>query len=177
MKNVWELGQRTSFCFLRTKHATLTFSTCIYARITEFGSITSHFQSRKPDACVVPEIKDQFQVAFSYTDVARTFIVRAKVTADNTSIRVSWDWSCQGVPMHINSVRVHYQPEGGSLMMYTVGSTTATSATLPNLRCNAKYTIWVHAEGGQFNGTSVPRMVSLPARGMCRLHGISSSLL
>ena len=177
MKNVWELGQRTPFCFLRTKHATLTFSTCIYARITEFGSITSHFQSRKPDACVVPEIKDQFQVAFSYTDVARAFIVRAKVTADNTSIRVSWDWSCQGVPMHINSVRVHYQPEGGSLMMYTVGSTTATSATLPNLQCSTKYTVSVYTRSGQINRTSIPRMVYLPARGMYMLCKSSYSLL
>ena len=100
-----------------------------------------------------------------YTDVAGPFIVRAEVTADNTSIRVSWDWSCQGVIMYINRVRVHYQSEGGSLMMYTVDNTTATTATLPNLQCNTKYTIWVHAEGGQFNGTSVPRMVSLPARG------------
>ena len=116
-------------------------------------------------------------VVMSYTDVPGPFIVRAEATADNASIRVSWEWSCQGVPMYINSVRVHYQPEGGSLMMYTVDNTTATSATLLNLQCNTKYTIWVHAEGGQFNGTSVLRMVSLPARGMCRLHGVSSSLL
>ena len=107
-----------------------------------------------------------------YTDVAGPFIVRAEATADNTSIRVSGDLSCQGVPMYTNSVRVHYQPEGGSLMMYTVGSTTATIATLPNLRCNAKYTIWVHAEGGQFNRTSSSRMVSIPARGTYRLHSL-----
>ena len=50
--------------------------------------------------------------------------------------------------------------------MYTVDNTTATSATLLNLQCNTKYTIWVHARGGQINRTSVPRMVSLPARGM-----------
>ena len=116
-------------------------------------------------------------VVMSHTDVPGPFIVRAEATADNTSIRVSWEWSCQGVPMYVNLVRVHYQPEGGSLMMYTVGSTTATSATLPNLQCDTKYTIWVHAEVGQFNGTSVSRMVSLPARGMWRLHGVSSSLL
>ena len=104
-------------------------------------------------------------VVMSYTDVPGPFIVRAKVTADNTSIRVSWEWSCQGVPMYINHVRVDYQPQGGSLMTHIVGSTTATSATLPNLQCNTKYTVWVHARGGQINTTSVPRMVSLPARG------------
>ena len=113
----------------------------------------------------------------SYTDVPGPFIVRAEVTADNTSIRVSWEWSCQGVAMYINHVRVHYQPGGGSLMMYTVGSTTATSATLPNLWCNTKYTMWVHARVGQINRTSAPRMVSLPARGMYRLFIPSYSLL
>ena len=105
----------------------------------------------------------------SHTDVPGPFIVTAEVTADNTSIRVSWEWLCQGMPMHINLVRVDYQPEGGSLMMYTVGNTTATSATLPNLQCNTKYTIWVRAKGSQINRTSTPRMVSLPARGMCML--------
>ena len=51
-------------------------------------------------------------------------------------------------------------------MMYTVDSTTATSATLPNLQCNTEYTIWVYARGGLHNKMSVPRMISLPARGM-----------
>ena len=90
--------------------------------------------------------------------------MRAEVTADNTCIRVSWEWSCQGV---LDLVRVHYQPEGGSLMMYTVDNTTATSATLPNLQCNTKYTIWVYvASASHMTGNmSVPRMVSLPARG------------
>ena len=90
--------------------------------------------------------------------------MRAEVTADNTSIRVSWQWSCQGV---LDLVRVHYQPEGGSLMMYTVGNTTATIATLPNLKCNTKYNIWVTARDGQNDTRSVSIMVSLPARGMC----------
>ena len=83
-------------------------------------------------------------VVISHTDVPGPFIVRAEVNADNTSVKVSWQWSRQGVPMYINLVRVHYQPEGGSLMMYTVGSTTATSATSPNLQCNTKYTMWIH---------------------------------
>ena len=52
--------------------------------------------------------------------------MRAEVVADNTSIRVSWEWSCQGVP---DNVTVYYQPEGGSLMMYKLDNTTAT--TLP----------------------------------------------
>ena len=88
------------------------------------------------------------------------FGMRAEVTADNTSIRVSWEWSCQGV---LDLVRVDYQPEGGSLMIHTVGNTTATSATLPNLQCNTKYTIWVFASDS-LNDASIT--VSLPARGM-----------
>ena len=74
------------------------------------------------------------------------FGVRAEVTADNTSIRVSWQWSCQGL---LDLVRVDYQPEGGSLMMYTVDNTAATSATLPNLQCNTNYTITVVATAGE----------------------------
>ena len=74
--------------------------------------------------------------------------------------------------MYINRVRVHYQPEGGSLMIHTVDSTTATNTTLPNLPCNTEYTIWVDARGGQINRTSTPRMVSLPARGMYMLRCI-----
>jgi len=101
--------------------------------------------------------------------------VSTEVTADNTSIKVSWEWSCQGVPMY--RVRIHYQPERGSLMMYTVGSTTATSATLLNLQCNTEYTVWVQARGGQINRANTPRMVSLPARGMCMLFTPSYSLL
>ena len=93
--------------------------------------------------------------------------MRAEVTADNTSIRVSWGWSCQGV---LDFVRVHYRPEGGSLMNYTVNSVTATSATLPNLQCNTKYTVSVHARGGQINRTSASRMVSLSARGIYIYH-------
>ena len=32
-------------------------------------------------------------------------------TADNTSIRVSWQWSRQGVLMCVDLVRVHYQSD------------------------------------------------------------------
>ena len=92
--------------------------------------------------------------------------MRAEVTADNTSIRVSWQWSSGGLLMCVNLVQVHYQPEGDSLMMYTVNNTAATSATLPNLQCNTKYTIWVYARGAQTGKTSVSRMFFLPARGM-----------
>ena len=92
--------------------------------------------------------------------------MRVEVTADNTSIRVSWQWSRQGVLMCVELVRVRYRPEGGSLMMYTVSNTTVTSATLPNLQCNTEYTIWVRASGGQTGSTSVSRMIYLPARGM-----------
>jgi len=99
-------------------------------------------------------------------DIPTPVGMRAEVTAYNTSIRVSWQWSRQGVPMCVDLVRVHYQSEGGSLMRYTVDNTTATSATLLNLQCNRKYTIWVNARGGQTDRTSVSRMVSLPTRGM-----------
>ena len=90
--------------------------------------------------------------------------MRAEATADNTSIRVSWEWS----PVCINIVRVDYQPEGGSLMMYTVGSTRATSATLTNLQCNTEFTVWVYVESGSnsTSNTSSSRLVVLPARGM-----------
>ena len=97
------------------------------------------------------------------TDPVTPVGVKAEVTADNTSIRVSWEWSCQSV---LDLVRVDYQPEGGSLMMYTVDNTTATSATLPNLQCNTKYTVWVHVRGSEVNETIAPRMVYLPARGL-----------
>ena len=111
------------------------------------------FQSQQPDGDYV----------FHCTAIPILFGVRAEVTADNTSIRVSWEWSCQGV---LELIRVDYRSEGGSLMMYTVGNTTATSATLPNLQCDTKYTISVHVRGSQINKTSASRMVSLPARGI-----------
>ena len=89
----------------------------------------------------------------------------AEVTADNTSIRVLWEWSRQGLLMCLDSVRVDYQPEGGSLMMYTVDNATATSATLSNLLCNTQYTISVYASGGTTGMRSLYRTVSPPARG------------
>ena len=92
--------------------------------------------------------------------------VRTEVTADNTSIRVLWEWSRQGLLMCLDSVRVDYQPEGGSLMMYTVDNATATSATLSNLPCNTQYTISVVAEGDITGMRSLITVVSLPARGI-----------
>ena len=100
--------------------------------------------------------------------------MRAEATADNTSIMVSWEWSRQDLPMCVGLVRVNHQPEGGSLMTYTVGSTTATSATLPNLPCNTEYTIWVYVAGGQSRRMSVPRIVYLPARGVQNLFSYTS---
>ena len=103
---------------------------------------------------------------FNCADIPDTVGVRAEVTADNTSIRVSWQWSHQDVLMCVDLVRVYYQPEGGSLLMHTVDNTTATSATLPNLQCNTKYTIWVYARSKRTVNASVLRVVSVPARGM-----------
>ena len=103
---------------------------------------------------------------FSITDTCFPVGVKAEVTADNTSIRVLWEWPCQGLPLCFDLVRVDYQPEGGSLMMYTVNNTTATSATLPSLQCNTEYTIWVYARSGLNDKRSTPMMVSLPTRGV-----------
>ena len=91
--------------------------------------------------------------------------MRAEATADNTSIRVLWEWSRQGLLLCLDSVRVYYQPEGGSLMIYTMDSATATSATLSNLQCNTQYTISVYAKGVSTGSRTVFRVVSLPARG------------
>ena len=99
-------------------------------------------------------------------DIPHPSGVRAEVTSDNTSVRVSWQWSRTGLPMCVDLVRVHSQPEGGSLMMYTAGNTTATtSAILSNLQCNTEYTIWVVASSGRTGKASVRRMLSIPSRG------------
>ena len=100
-----------------------------------------------------------------FPDIPVPVGVRLEVTADNTSVRVLWEWLLSNVSLGVDNVRVHYQPEGGSPMMYTVSNTTATSATLPNLQCNTEYTIWVYATGRRTGKTSVAGMVSLPARG------------
>ena len=102
------------------------------------------------------------------TDTPTPVGLRAEVTSDNTTIRVSWQWSHQGVPMCVNLVTIHYQPEKGSRMMYTVSNTptaATTSGTLPNLQCNTNYTIWVRARRGQTDKKSVRRMLSIPSRG------------
>ena len=92
--------------------------------------------------------------------------VKTEASADNTSIRVLWLWSRQGLLICLDSVRVDYQPEGGSLMMYPVDSATATNAALSNLQCNTQYTISVYAEGGRTSNRSATTVVSLPARGI-----------
>ena len=99
------------------------------------------------------------------TDIPRPVGMRTKVTADNTSIRLSWQWSPQGVPMCVYLVRVHYRPERGSLIMYTLDNTTVTSASLLNLQCITEYTVWVYASGGLNDHTSDPMITSLLARG------------
>ena len=73
--------------------------------------------------------------------------------------------------MCLDSVRVDYQPEGGSLVMYTVDSATATSATLSNLQCNTQYNISVHASGGTTGTRSLTIKVSLSARGIVAADG------
>ena len=51
------------------------------------------------------------------TDIPAPVGVRAEVTANNASIKVSWQWSRQGMPMCVDLVGVHYQTEGDSLMI------------------------------------------------------------
>ena len=105
------------------------------------------------------------------SDIPTPVGVRAEVTVDNASIRVSWQWSRLGVLTCVDLVTVRYQPDRGSLMRYTVDNTTSvTSSNLSNLQCNTEYAIWVYARGGPTSKTSIPRMVSLPARGMCMLY-------
>ena len=106
-------------------------------------------------------------------DIPTPLGVRAEVTSENTSIRVSWWWSRQGVLKCVDLVRVNYQPQGGSLMNYTVGNVTATSATLPNLQCNTEYMISIHASGGLNDTWSDPIIEFLPARGVY-IHNIFS---
>ena len=122
---------------------------------------------------IVFQLVQQFDGGYTITitDTPTPVGVRAVPTVGNTSIRVSWEW--QGVPICANNVSVHYQTEGGSLMMYTVNNTTATSATLPNLQCNTEYTVWIHASGDLNNSTSAPEMAFLPARGMNMLQHFS----
>ena len=98
------------------------------------------------------------------TDIPTPVGVRAEVTADNTSIRVSWQWQRHNASICVDLVRFHYLPWRGS---HTVGNSTATtSAILPNLQCDTQYTIWVNASGGRTSKTSDSVMVYLPARGM-----------
>ena len=68
--------------------------------------------------------------------------------------------------MCVDLVRVDYRPEGGSLMMYTVDNTTATSGTLPNLQCNTEYNISVYVRGGINDTRSAHVVASLSERGI-----------
>ena len=74
------------------------------------------------DKCkLLLEVKKLFAWHFSHSSLMVMslqipFGVRAEATADNTSIRVSWEWSPQGVLMCVDLVRVGYLPEGGSLV-------------------------------------------------------------
>ena len=102
-----------------------------------------------------------------FADIPVPIKPTAEATSDNTSIRVSWEWSGGGELLCLDSVRVDYRPEGVFRpMMYTVENPTATSATMSNLQCNTQYTISVYAKGGSIGTNSAPRVVSLPARGI-----------
>ena len=104
--------------------------------------------------------------------------MRAEVTADNTSSRVSWQWSYQ---RQLDLLTVRYRPDGGSQMMYMIATTVVTTAitnvTLPNLQCSTKYTIWVYYDLSGTGHTSVSRLVSLPARGTCMHYLFKLSLI
>ena len=100
-----------------------------------------------------------------YFSGLKDFFVAAAVqlllSIKNLTCGQDCELKAQGV---LDFVRVYYQPEGGSDRMYTVNSTTATSATLPNLQCNTKYTIsvHVHASGGHIDTRSHSRTVQEP---------------
>ena len=89
--------------------------------------------------------------------------MRAEVTADNTSIRVSWQWSCRG---ELDIVMVDYQPEGGDEASLQLSDPAATEATLTGLKNNRCYTITVVATAGEHRRESVARTVYLPLQGI-----------
>ena len=98
------------------------------------------------------------------TDTPIPVVVRAEVTADNTSIRVSWQWQSLNASICVDLVQVYYLPVEGPR---TVGNSTATtSATLPNLQCDTHYTIWVKAWGDRISKESQHVMVYMPTTGM-----------
>ena len=100
------------------------------------------------------------------TDIPTPVRVRAEVAAENTIIRVSWEWQILNVSICVDLIRVHYlQPWRGSR---AVGNSTATtSAILPNLHViQSTCTIWVDPSGGRISEESSSVMVYLPARGM-----------
>jgi len=45
-----------------------------------------------------------------FTDIPTPVVVRTEVTTDNTSIRLLWEWSDEGLLMCLDSVRVDYKP-------------------------------------------------------------------
>ena len=113
-----------------------------------------------------------------FTDIPTPVRVTSEATADNTSIRVLWEWSRQGLLLCLDSVVLDYRPEGNlPVLMYTVDNTTATSATLSNLQCITQYFITVSARGGVLVKMSTTSVVSLPARGIHVLFNTSFSVL
>ena len=106
-------------------------------------------------------------VVYHFADIPAPVRVKAITTADNTSIRVLWEWTRQGLLelTCVASVIIHYRPERHPLVMYTVDSATATSATLSNLQCNTQYFISVCTRGGVISSCSSITVTSLPARG------------
>ena len=128
-------------------------------------TVLPQLQGKPYDKCLHIQILNE--VIFQLQDIPRPVGVRAEATADNSSIRVSWQWSPQGVLVCVSNVRVCYQPEGGSLMMYTVDNTAAIRVILSNLQCNTKYTVWIQVRGSSTGRRRSPsRTVYLPGRGM-----------
>ena len=83
-----------------------------------------------------------------------------------SSVRVAWRWtSSDQAPDCFNTTSVTYRPEGGGELSLQLSNPAATKATLTDLQCNTNYTISVHASSGSNDAMSVPRTVSLPARG------------
>ena len=100
----------------------LECATNYYIRVIVTGeprppSGTQMLSPRHEDVQVLVGGKEKFACDFNHGSLMAvmplhryTNPMRAEATADNTSIRVSWQWSCQGL---LDFFRVHYQPEGG----------------------------------------------------------------
>ena len=87
-------------------------------------------------------------------------------TTNVSTVRVTWQWtSSDQAPYCFNTTTVTYHPAGGGESFQQLSDPAATETTLTDLQCNTNYTISVHTSSGSNDARSIPRTVSLPARG------------